>query len=146
MRVIVRKERPHPGVQLRITDHKGMRITAFATNAPRGQLPVLELFDRWGWSWFYWCWIEGFADTEAAARLRRPRPVAIAGEDAQWGTGPDGWQATWYGSGGDVPSIFWIPEELDVELLVDDHPADLARDGAVVRIGPVEGEHLLRVV
>lgn len=106
----------------------------------------LELFDRWGWSWFYWCWIEGFADTEAAARLRRPRPVAIAGEDAQWGTGPDGWQATWYGSGGDVPSIFWIPEELDVELLVDDHPADLARDGAVVRIGPVEGEHLLRVV
>lgn len=43
MRVTVRKERPHPGVQLRITDHKGMRITAFATNAPRGQLPVLEL-------------------------------------------------------------------------------------------------------
>ena len=46
MRVTVRKERPHPGVQLRITDHKGMRITAFATNAPRGQLPVLELRHR----------------------------------------------------------------------------------------------------
>src|SRR5699024_9659582 len=39
MRVIVRKERPHPGAQLRITDHEGMRVTAFATNTPRGQLP-----------------------------------------------------------------------------------------------------------
>nr|WP_101556687.1 IS1380 family transposase [Brevibacterium aurantiacum] len=46
MRVIVRKERPHPGAQLRITDHEGMRITAFATNTPRGQLPVLELRHR----------------------------------------------------------------------------------------------------
>jgi hypothetical protein len=31
MRVIVRKERPHPGAQLRITDVDGHRITAFAT-------------------------------------------------------------------------------------------------------------------
>ena len=46
MRVIVRKERPHPGAQLRITDHDGMRITAFATNRSRGQLPVLELRHR----------------------------------------------------------------------------------------------------
>nr|WP_239552280.1 IS1380 family transposase [Brachybacterium muris] len=46
MRVIVRKELPHPGAQLRITDHEGMRITAFATNTPRGQLPVLELRHR----------------------------------------------------------------------------------------------------
>jgi DDE family transposase len=29
MRLIVRKERPHPGAQLRITDVDGMRITAF---------------------------------------------------------------------------------------------------------------------
>ena len=46
MRVIVRKERPHPGAQLRITNHDGMRITAFATNTPRGQLPALELRHR----------------------------------------------------------------------------------------------------
>src|SRR3712207_7682663 len=38
MRLIVRKERPHPGAQLRITDVDGMRITAFVTNTPRGQL------------------------------------------------------------------------------------------------------------
>ena len=36
MRVIVRKERPHPGAQLRITDADGWRITAFATNTDAG--------------------------------------------------------------------------------------------------------------
>ncbi len=42
MRVIARKERPHPGAQLRITDPDGLRVTAFATNSVRGQLPDLE--------------------------------------------------------------------------------------------------------
>ena len=46
MRVIVRKERPHPGAQLRITDLDGHRITAFATNTTRGQLADLELRHR----------------------------------------------------------------------------------------------------
>jgi hypothetical protein len=46
MRLIVRKERPHPGAQLRITDVEGMRITAFVTNTTRGQLPDLELRHR----------------------------------------------------------------------------------------------------
>jgi hypothetical protein len=46
MRVIVRKERPHPGAQLRITDIDGHRITAFATNTARGQLADLELRHR----------------------------------------------------------------------------------------------------
>jgi len=46
MRVIVRKERPHPGAQLRITDVDGNRVTAFATNTARGQLPALELRHR----------------------------------------------------------------------------------------------------
>jgi len=46
MRVILRKERPHPGAQLRITDVDGMRITAFATNSSRGQLADLELRHR----------------------------------------------------------------------------------------------------
>jgi hypothetical protein len=46
MRVIVRKERPHPGAQLRITDADGMRITAFATNTTKGQLADLELRHR----------------------------------------------------------------------------------------------------
>ena len=46
MRVIVRKERPHPGAQLRLTDVDGLRLTAFATNTRRGQLPDLELRHR----------------------------------------------------------------------------------------------------
>ena len=36
MRVIARKERPHPGAQLRITDIDGHRVTAFATNTTTG--------------------------------------------------------------------------------------------------------------
>ncbi len=50
MRVVIRRERPHPGAQLRITDVNGNRITAFATNTPAGgpgsQLPDLELRHR----------------------------------------------------------------------------------------------------
>jgi hypothetical protein len=46
MRVIVRKERPHPGAQLRFTDINGHRFTAFATDARRGQLANLELRHR----------------------------------------------------------------------------------------------------
>lgn len=46
MRVIVRKERPHPGAQLRFTDTDGLRLTAFVTNTSRGQLPDLELRHR----------------------------------------------------------------------------------------------------
>jgi hypothetical protein len=46
MRVIVRRERPHPGAQLRFTDLDGHRFTAFATDARRGQLADLELRHR----------------------------------------------------------------------------------------------------
>jgi Transposase DDE domain group 1 len=46
MRLIVRKERPHPGAQLRITDLEGHRITAFVTNTTRGQVADLELRHR----------------------------------------------------------------------------------------------------
>jgi Transposase DDE domain group 1 len=46
MRVIARKERPHPGAQLRLTDVDGHRITCFATSTRRGQLADLELRHR----------------------------------------------------------------------------------------------------
>ena len=46
MRVIARKETPHPGAQLRFTDTDGKRVTAFATNTPKGQLADLELRHR----------------------------------------------------------------------------------------------------
>ena len=38
-RLILRKERPHPGAQLTFTDVDGHRITAFLTDTPPGQIP-----------------------------------------------------------------------------------------------------------
>ncbi|MET8728264.1 IS1380 family transposase, partial [Streptomyces parvus] len=46
MRLIVRKERPHPGAQLRITDADGLRLTAFATNTTGIPIAALELRHR----------------------------------------------------------------------------------------------------
>jgi DDE family transposase len=46
IRVIVRKERPHPGAQLRLTDIDGHRLTCFATSTKGGQLADLELRHR----------------------------------------------------------------------------------------------------
>jgi hypothetical protein len=46
MRVIVRKKRPHPGAQLRLTDLDGHRLTCFATSTRAGQLADLELRHR----------------------------------------------------------------------------------------------------
>lgn len=46
MRLIVRKERPHPGAQLRLTDRNGLRLTAFVTNTAVGSLQTLELRHR----------------------------------------------------------------------------------------------------
>jgi hypothetical protein len=46
MRLIVRRERPHPGAQLRFTDIDGHRFTCFVTDARRGRLADLELRHR----------------------------------------------------------------------------------------------------
>ena len=49
MRIICRRERPHPGAQLRLTDSAGWRVTLFATNAPTvggGTLQALEVRHR----------------------------------------------------------------------------------------------------
>lgn len=46
MRLIVRKERPHPGAQFRFTDRDGLRLTAFVTNSVHGQIQDLELRHR----------------------------------------------------------------------------------------------------
>ncbi|MET8138641.1 IS1380 family transposase [Streptomyces sp. NPDC005251] len=46
MRLVVRKERPHPGAQLRFTDADGLRLTCFATNTSGGKITDLELRHR----------------------------------------------------------------------------------------------------
>lgn len=46
MRVLVRRERPHPGAQLTFSDIDGWRFQAFATDTPAGQLAHLEARHR----------------------------------------------------------------------------------------------------
>ena len=46
MRIIARRERPHPGAQLHITDDDGWRITVFATNTVGGRIADLEVRHR----------------------------------------------------------------------------------------------------
>jgi hypothetical protein len=46
LRMVVRKERPHPGAQLRFTDADGMRLTCFATNTTGTAIAALELRHR----------------------------------------------------------------------------------------------------
>ncbi len=46
MRVIMRREKPHPGARLRFDDVGGYRLTALATNTRTGQLPGLEVRHR----------------------------------------------------------------------------------------------------
>ncbi|WP_329571091.1 IS1380 family transposase [Kitasatospora sp. NBC_01266] len=46
MRLVVRKERPHPGAQLRFTDADGMRLTCFATSTTGTPIAHLELRHR----------------------------------------------------------------------------------------------------
>ena len=66
MRVIVRRERPHPGAQLSLFDqHHGLRYQAFATDTPTGQLAHLEARHR--------------AHARVEDRIRAPRTPASAG-------------------------------------------------------------------
>lgn len=46
IRLIVHKERLHPGAQLRFTDADGMRLTCFATNTHNTPIAALELRHR----------------------------------------------------------------------------------------------------
>ncbi len=91
MRVIARKERPHPGAQLRLTDIDGLRVTAFATNTARGQLPDLELRHRRrarAEDRIRVCKDTGLSDEPAVARLRpnqiRCAIVMLAAELTAW--------------------------------------------------------------
>lgn len=67
-RLVLRKERPHPGAQLRFTDADGMRVTAFITDtAPgvvAGQLAGLELRHR--------------QHTRAEDRIRQAKAAGLA--------------------------------------------------------------------
>jgi hypothetical protein len=75
MRLIVRKERPHPGAQLRFTDADGLRLTAFATNTTTLTIAALELRHR--------------QRARAEDRIRNAAPPACATCPCTKGAEPD---------------------------------------------------------
>ena len=133
-------------------DHLGVTVIAGEWGAFGDHIGIarhathqLDLFDRFGWSWFYWCWTETFARSEAAGCLRRPRPVAVAGRDLRWGAAPGGWHAAWQGEPGGGHSEFWVPAERPVRLLRDEQVQEVDRDGGRVRVAAGAGHHELLV-
>lgn len=101
---------------------------------------LLDTFDVLGWSWTYWCWDEGFADTEAAAALTRPRPLAFAGDAISWRVDGDRFTAVWDGRDCPEPSEFWFPNAVQAEVAVqcDGIGTPMSRDGnrVLVQAGP----------
>ncbi|QDP97800.1 glycoside hydrolase family 5 protein [Microlunatus elymi] len=112
---------------------------------------LLDLFDRWQWSWTYWCWEPDFASTEAAAVLTRPRPLAFAGTAESYAVDDDHFAATWQGADLDAPTLFWLPAgwaDARVELRRDGQPTrpdQLGREGSLVQVAPGRGTFELRV-
>ncbi|MPV51161.1 cellulase family glycosylhydrolase [Pseudactinotalea sp. HY160] len=101
-----------------------------------------DLFDAHGWSWTYWCWQEGFAGSEAAAALTRPRPAAFAGDGLDWRVAGGTLRARWRGTGAGGPSLFYLPGG-ECTVTRDGAPAACERDGAWVRVPPGEGAYEL---
>jgi hypothetical protein len=77
MRVIIRKERPHPGAQLRITDVDGHRVTAFAN------LPLHDFAQNQIWSAIVTlaceltAWMQMLALTGHQARRWEPKRLRL---------------------------------------------------------------------
>lgn len=99
---------------------------------------LMDRFDSYGWSWTYWCWEAGFADTEAAAVLTRQRPVAFAGDGASWRISDGRLRASWWGRGGSAPSIFYVPGG-GVRVERDGKAVSVEREGLWLWVPPGEG-------
>lgn len=104
---------------------------------------LLDTFDSYGWSWTYWVWEEGFAGSEAARALTRPRPLAFAGDAHSWSVSGGGFTARWHGARTGEPSVFFIPG-LEARVTRDGQEVALEVDGPWVRIPAGEGEFELR--
>ena len=113
MRIIARRERPHPGAQLRITDSEGWRITVFATNTRGGRLADLEVRhrlraraeDR----------IRGLKDTGLEACRCRSSTRIRSGSN--WFTWPPNCSPQPAAASSDSPARRWEPKRLRLRLL-----------------------------
>lgn len=104
---------------------------------PHGEF-LIDLFDSYGWSWTYWVWEEGFASSEAAQVLTRPRPIAFAGDGLEWAVTETGFSASWRGAHVSKPSIFYIPYA-NVTVTCDSQPVNTVIDGNWVQVPPGAG-------
>lgn len=103
-----------------------------------------DLFDERGWSWTYWCWQEGFADSEAARALTRPRPVAFAGDGLEWRVDEKALHARWDGADTGAPSVFFAPDG-EPQTTCDGRPVPCERTGAWITVPAGVGEYELTV-
>lgn len=103
-----------------------------------------DVFDAHGWSWTYWAWQEGFADSEAAAALTRPRPIAFAGDGLRWRATAETLHACWRGAPTGEPSVFFAPTG-DVTVRRDGEPVASIRRGPWVEVPAAEGDFELTV-
>ncbi|WP_157008712.1 glycoside hydrolase family 5 protein [Agromyces laixinhei] len=103
-----------------------------------------DVFDARGWSWTYWCWQKGFAASEAAAALTRPRPLAFAGDGLHWRVVDGTLHAGWRGAETGAPSVFFAPDGA-VSVLRDGEPMPFTRDGVWVSVAAGLGDFELTV-
>ncbi|MFJ4044783.1 glycoside hydrolase family 5 protein [Microbacterium sp. NPDC089987] len=103
-----------------------------------------DLFDERGWSWTYWCWQEGFAGSEAAGALTRPRPVAFAGDGLRWRVDGGALHARWQGAETGAPSVFFAPAG-EPRATCDGRAVQAERDGLWVTVPAGIGEYELTV-
>ncbi|GAA1329691.1 hypothetical protein GCM10009592_19250 [Brachybacterium rhamnosum] len=128
-----------------LLDVSGLALRELSGEEPLDE-ELLDALDQGVTGWIYHRWEPGFATSEVARTLRRPRPVAVAGTSLRSGRSAGGsWKAAWDGAEASAPSEFWVPEELDVEVVVDGARTSLTREGARVLVPAGPGEHRLRV-
>ncbi len=104
---------------------------------------LADLFDSYGWSWTYWVWEKGFAASEAARHLTRPRPIAFAGDGTSWQVADSGFTAAWQGADTGEPSVFFIPGEAGVRVTRDGEEIPAGVHGPWVHIPAGTGEYRL---
>lgn len=115
----------------------GTGVTSHAT-------ALQNLFDQRGWSWTYWCWQEGFAGSEAARALTRPRPIAFAGDGMGWRADGGALHARWRGADTGAPSVFFAPGG-EARAMCDGRPVRCERTGAWIIVPAGLGEYELTV-
>ena len=106
---------------------------------------LLDLFDRYGWGWCYWCWHPGFSGSWEQDLLERPRPVAIAGDRTRWAIDLDGvFTVTWDGRPASAPSLLWLPADYQITAADrDGRPVTAESQGHLVTIAAGTGDYRL---